>query len=109
VVYLNEAVSERPVDRTLAGLRWHSHDAYRLVSGQDGAGDRWAARCPLHPASDFSLVVVDEGDDREPSLWCKVGCPPQVICYTLSFDPERDRVAAERAEALVWAQNWRAA
>jgi hypothetical protein len=97
------------VDGFLEGLRRHSRDAYKLVPGQNGARDRWAARCPLHPSSGFHLVVVDEGDDREPSLWCKVGCPPRVIRYTLNFDAERDRVAAERAEVLVWAQNWRAA
>lgn len=99
---------ERPLDRLLEGLRWHTPDAYRAIPGEGTAPDRWAARCPLHVAVGFTLLVTDRGD-REPDLWCQVGCPPNVIRYTLVPDPERDQKAEETAQALLWAQNYRRA
>jgi hypothetical protein len=97
------------VDRLLERLRWHTPDAYRLVPGEGTAPDQWAARCPLHPDVGFTLLITDRGDDREADVWCRVGCPRNVIRYVLTPDPEREREARRRADTLVWAQNWKAA
>jgi hypothetical protein len=103
-----ESPFERATDRILEGLRRHcGPDAYRLIPGEGDAPDRWASPCPLHPSSGFSLLVTET--DGEPDLWCRVGCPRGWIRYVLTPDPERDREAARRAKAIVWAQNWRAA
>jgi hypothetical protein len=98
---------DRPLDRLLAGLRRHSPDAYRLVPGEPGRPDRWLARCPLHPDIGFALVIIDRGDDQEPDLWCKVGCPVGIVRYALAPDPERERAAEAAARVLIWAQTYR--
>jgi hypothetical protein len=100
---------ERPVDRVLEGLRRQCRpDPYRLVPGEGEAPDRWTARCPLHPDSGFCLIVTDCGE-RDPGLWCRVGCQAGVIRDVLLGNPGRDRLAAARAKVLVWGQNYRRA
>jgi hypothetical protein len=99
---------ERPLDRLLEGLRWNARDSYRLIPSKGDAPDRWAARCPLHSSVGFTLLITDRGDDREPDIWCRVGCPPNVIRYVLVPDSERYQEATRRAETLTWAQRWAA-
>jgi hypothetical protein len=93
-----------PLDEFLKGLRRHASDAYRLVAGEGGDPDRWLARCPLHVDVGFTLVVTDRGDDREPGLWCRAGCPAWAIGYALVDDLEREQAAAAVARAIVYGQ-----
>jgi hypothetical protein len=99
---------DRPLDLHLQGLRAHSRDAYRLIPGKGDQPDRWICRCPLHPDVGLTLVLVDQGADHDPALWC-VGCPPAVVRYVLIPDPEREREAERRAAVLLWAQSARRA
>jgi len=78
------------------------------MPGDGTVPDQWAAKCPLHPDAGFTLLVT-ERPGRDPDLWCRVGCPPNVIRYVLIPDPERDHEARRRADVLGWAQNWKAA
>ena len=100
---------DRPLDLHLQGLRAHSDDAYRLLPGKGDAPDRWVAKCPMHPDVGFTLILTDQGDDQDPELWCRLGCPEGVIRYALIDNPEREQRARAAAQVLVWAQSYRRA
>ncbi|MBA3262348.1 MAG: hypothetical protein H0T69_07770 [Thermoleophilaceae bacterium] len=105
----------RPLDRLLAGLREFAREfeldppPYRaLVPVGDAVADSWSAVCPHHEATGLSLLIVDNGDEVEPTLRCKYGCPPAGIRRILGPDPERDAQVAAVVEVLVWASTWSA-
>jgi hypothetical protein len=77
---------------------------YQALIGTGGSPDAWLALCPHHTITrEYSLVIVDRGDDTEPALRCMVGCEPASIKRILVPDPRRDAEVAALTRALLWA------